>query len=200
MSFPLEAPARLVTTHNAEGKAVFSKAVPEKAQQKLVGKEAVFALGYTTSEFPADLNEDKDIEAFKHYESQPPGLVVNSGTVLRYVDVAPGHISPMHRTVSLDFGVVLAGDIELVLDSGETRRMAVGDVAIQRGTMHAWKNVGTTWGRMMYGAFALSFLHSLNESILTSREVLQPCKPVVTADGTTLKEDYANMEGVRPSS
>lgn len=180
MEFPLKAPARLVTTHNAEGKAVFSKAVPEVAQQKLVGKEAVFALGYTTSEFPANLNGDKDIESFQQYDTQPPGLVVNSGTVLRYVDVAPGHTSPMHRTVSLDFGIVLEGDIELILDSGETRRMAAGDVAIQRGTMHAWKNVGSTWARMVY--------------------MLQPCKPVTTADGAVLKEDYANMEGVRPSS
>ena len=86
----------------------------------------------------------------------------------------------MHRTVSLDYGIVLAGDIELVLDSGETRRMAVGDVAIQRGTMHAWKNVGSGWARMIY--------------------VLQPCKPVTTADGKTLKEDYADMEGVRAST
>lgn len=95
MAFPLEPPSRLITTHNAEGKAVFSDAFPEQATQKLVGKEAVFALGYTTGEFPADLNGDKDIEKYREYEAQPPGLVVNQGTVLRYVDVAPGHTSPM---------------------------------------------------------------------------------------------------------
>lgn len=159
---------------------MFSDAFPEKASQKLVGKEAIFALGYTTSEFPVDLNGGKDIEKYREFESQPPGLVVNQGTVLRYVDIAPGHVSPMHRTVSLDFGIVLAGKIELVLDSDETRTMEVGDVAIQRGTMHAWKNVGSTWGRMVY--------------------VLQPCKPVLNADGTPLKEDYADMEGVRAST
>ena len=86
----------------------------------------------------------------------------------------------MHRTVSLDYGIVLEGEIELVLDSGEARRMAIGDVAIQRGTMHAWKNVGSTWARLVF--------------------VLQQCKPVTTADGTVLKEDYADMQGVRPSS
>ena len=40
----------------------------------------------------------------------------------------------MHRTQSLDFGVVLEGEIELVLDSGETRLLKRGDVAVQRGT------------------------------------------------------------------
>lgn len=180
MNSPLEAPTRLITTHDENGKAVFFKAIPEKTQQKPIGKEAVFALGYTTSDFPADLDGDKDIESYRQFEAQPPGLVVNSGSVLRYVDIAPGTVSPMHRTVSLDYGIALEGDIELLLDSGEVRKMKAGDVAIQRGTMHAWKNAGSTWGRLIF--------------------VLQPCKPVTTADGTVLKEDYADMEGVRPSS
>ena len=180
MSFPLKAPKRFITTHNQSGQAIFSNAFPEETSQKPIGKDAVFALAYSTLSFPAELNADKDIESYRDYELQPPGLVINSGTVLRYVDVAPESVSPMHRTVSLDFGIVLEGDIELELDSGEVRRMAVGDVAIQRGTMHAWKNVGSTWGRLVF--------------------VLQPCNPVRTADGSTLKEDYAGMEGVRPST
>ena len=46
----------------------------------------------------------------------------------------------MHRTMSLDYGVVLQGEVELLLDSGEVRLLAAGDVAVQRGTMHAWRN------------------------------------------------------------
>lgn len=53
--------------------------------------------------------------------------------------MSPGLLSPMHRTVSLDYGVVLEGEVELVLDSGETRVLKRGDVAIQRGTCHAWR-------------------------------------------------------------
>ena len=180
MESPIKPPKRLITTHNAEGKAIFSDAFPEAAQQKKVGDDATFMLAYTTTAFPADLNGDKDIESYREYDSQPPGLVVNSGTVLRYVDIAPGKVSPMHRTVSLDYGIVLEGEIELILDSGEVKQMAVGDVAIQRGTMHAWKNAGSTWGRLVF--------------------ILQPCKPVVTADGNQLAEDYADMTGVRPST
>ena len=86
----------------------------------------------------------------------------------------------MHRTVSLDYGVVLEGEVELVLDSGETRIMKRGDVAIQRGTNHAWRNTSSTqWARMMY--------------------VLQESKPVQLGE-KALGEDYGEgMDGV-PSS
>jgi hypothetical protein len=70
--------------------------------------------------------------------------------------------------------------MELVLDSGETRKMNRGDVAIQRGTMHAWRNLSfTSWARMMY--------------------ILQECKPV-EIEGDVLKEDYGIMKGVPASS
>jgi len=180
MESGLKPPRRLITTHDGQGNATFSHACPEVLRQTKIGKDAVFALAYTTSEFPAELNSDQDIKRYREFEAQPPGLVVNSGTVLRYVDVAPGSLSPMHRTVSLDYGIVLEGEIELVLDGGEARRMAVGDMAVQRGTMHAWKNVGSSWARLLF--------------------LLQPCKPVAIADGSLLKEDYADMEGVRPST
>jgi len=58
----------------------------------------------------------------------------------------------MHKTASIDYGVVLEGTIELVLDSGETKVMTRGDVCVQRATMHAWRNVteGDGWGRMLF--------------------------------------------------
>lgn len=86
----------------------------------------------------------------------------------------------MHRTVSLDYGVVLEGEVELVLDSGEVRLMKRGDVAIQRGTNHAWRNPSETkWSRMMY------VLQEANE---------------IKVGGKTLGEDYGEgIEGVRSS-
>jgi hypothetical protein len=58
----------------------------------------------------------------------------------------------MHRTISLDYGVVLEGTMECFLDSGEVRRMERGDVCVQRATYHAWKNVTENggWARMMF--------------------------------------------------
>lgn len=85
----------------------------------------------------------------------------------------------MHRTVSLDYGVVLEGEIEVVLDSGETRLLKRGDMAVQRGTMHAWRNTSKTeWARMLY--------------------FLQECEPI-EAEGVKLSEDYGEMTGVRKS-
>lgn len=63
----------------------------------------------------------------------------------------PGGESAMHRTHSLDYGVVLEGEIELVLDSGESRTLKRNDMAIQRGTNHLWKNKSQTeWVRMLF--------------------------------------------------
>jgi hypothetical protein len=58
----------------------------------------------------------------------------------------------MHRTISLDYGVVLEGSMECILDSGEVRRMERGDVCVQRATYHAWRNVTENegWARMMF--------------------------------------------------
>lgn len=75
---------------------------------------------------------------------------VSNGTVLRFVDMAPNDTSPMHKTASLDYGVVIEGPVELMLDSGETQMMYRGDVCVQRATNHAWRNPNDFWVRMMY--------------------------------------------------
>lgn len=52
----------------------------------------------------------------------------------------PGHLSRMHRTVTIDFGYILSGEIELLLDGGESVTLRAGDTFVQRGTLHAWQN------------------------------------------------------------
>lgn len=69
------------------------------------------------------------------------------------VDFGPGVESPFHRTMTIDYGVVIEGTFELTLDSGEKRIMRQGDVAVQRATAHKWKNIhgnGTLPGRMLW--------------------------------------------------
>ena len=86
----------------------------------------------------------------------------------------------MHRTTSLDYGVVLEGEVELVLDGGETRLLKRGDMCVQRATNHAWRNTNeTNWARMLY--------------------VLLEANPVVLEGGRVLDEDLGGMEGVRKS-
>ena len=94
--------------------------------------------------------------------------------------MSPGLTSPMHRTVSLDYGVVVEGEVELILDSGETRILKRGDVCVQRATMHAWRNLSQTeWARML--------------------DILQPTQ-ALEISGVLLKEDLGTMTGVRNSS
>jgi mannose-6-phosphate isomerase-like protein (cupin superfamily) len=52
---------------------------------------------------------------------------------------APG----MHTTPTVDYGVVLEGEIVLDLDGGETAVLGPGDLVVQNGTRHAWRNDGT---------------------------------------------------------
>jgi quercetin dioxygenase-like cupin family protein len=56
----------------------------------------------------------------------------------------------MHRTVSLDYGVVLAGEILLGTEDGKEVRIRTGEVIIQRGTMHSWRNDGDVTCRILF--------------------------------------------------
>lgn len=176
---PLPKVHRFITDHNAEGQAVFNTTLGEDMPWQDI-KIAKFGLGYTTNQFPVDMNRGQDIHTYSKFMADPPGIAVKNGTVVRFVDVPPNSLSPMHRTVSLDYGVVLEGEMELILDSGEKRIMKRGDISVQRGTMHAWRNTSTTsWGRMMY--------------------VLVDSKRIDVA-GKALAEDYGSgMPGTKPS-
>ena len=98
----------------------------------------------------------------------------------RTVDFSPGYECLMHRTQSVDFGIIVEGEVEMVLDSGETRVCRRGDVVVQRATMHAWRNVsGTEWARMVF--------------------VLQDCQPLELG-GEVLRENLGKgLEGLPDS-
>ena len=72
------------------------------------------------------------------------GLTLERGSVIRIVDMMPGGVSPMHRTNSIDYGIVLSGEVELELDDGATTLLGPGDVVVQRGTIHLWRNRSAT--------------------------------------------------------
>ena len=62
----------------------------------------------------------------------------------------------MHRTVSLDYVMVLKGTVICELDDGERVTLNEYDTLIQRGTIHAWYNDTDQWARM--SAFVLGEL------------------------------------------
>ncbi|KAH8648192.1 hypothetical protein BGZ60DRAFT_474365 [Tricladium varicosporioides] len=159
---------RFITTHNQSGEAVFSKEIgPDAKWQKMGdGNHFNFFLGYTTRKFPVSMkpSDDKDesstpedIVTYSRDLANPGGLGISSGTVCRFVDFGPDIPAVMHRTTTLDYGVVIEGTMECILDSGEVRIMNRGDVlnqhvCVQRATNHGWKNITPNkgWARMMF--------------------------------------------------
>ncbi|KAJ7818693.1 hypothetical protein B0H14DRAFT_3739635 [Mycena olivaceomarginata] len=62
------------------------------------------------------------------------------GRHLCITDIQPGGSAPMHRTQSVDYAVVLNGEIVLALDNGDERTMKAGEFMVQRGANHALHN------------------------------------------------------------
>ncbi|KAI3194519.1 hypothetical protein CBS147311_8554 [Penicillium roqueforti] len=147
----LRATQRLITGNKEEdGKGHFLVTDNGDHHRVMGENQAVANIIYSTHENPVDLNEDKDIKYAKENE---PGLHITNGTVVRMIDFGPGVESPMHRAMSIDYGIVMDGEFELTLDSGETRIMKQGDISVQRATAHKWKNITageTQAGRMLY--------------------------------------------------
>ena len=142
---------RLITSHSEAGKAVVGST--ERAQWQSMRNGAVcMSLIYTTSEPLPNLNDNADIKTHQtKVAAGKIGLVSPNGSVCRITDFSPGNDPQMHRTKSLDYGIVMEGEMELILESGEVRLMQKGDVVIQRGTMHAWRNPSpTNWARMVF--------------------------------------------------
>lgn len=179
LSTALPGPTAYLTGHDAKtGKATLHSSRPV-AWHKYDDDKLGMGVAYTTS-FPPDLNADADVKAHDskmEASGGKLGLVSGGGTVLRYVDFAPNYTCMMHRTQSVDYGIVLEGEIVSVLDSGEEQLMGRGDVMVQRATMHAWKNASATeWARMVF--------------------VLQDCQPLYVG-GERFGEDLGRgTEGI----
>ena len=125
---------RVVTGHDTDGRAIF-KSEDVTPTRMIPSGDASFLLLWTTQMVPADNNDETDGRL------RDAGLTLNRGSVIRIVDMLPGKQSPMHRTNSIDYGIVMSGEIELELDDGRVTTVREGGVIVQRGTNHLWRNV-----------------------------------------------------------
>jgi quercetin dioxygenase-like cupin family protein len=107
--------------------------------------EVASTLIWSTDRMPADISvgdEVEDMGARKLGTQPPPG-----GTRFVVMEFLPGASGVMHRTETIDYIAVLEGEIEMDMDRS-TVRLKAGDVMVQRGTNHAWKNRGTSKARL----------------------------------------------------
>jgi len=133
----------VVTGHDTNGRAVIRREVSTPTRMIPSG-DAAFALLWTTATVPADNNDETD------GRERDAGLTLENGSVLRIVDMLPGRESPMHRTHSIDYGIVLSGEIELELDDGCKTTIREGGIIVQRGTNHLWRNVSEHPARIAF--------------------------------------------------
>lgn len=158
---------RIVTGHNQNGQAVIKSDAPPTRVQQIGGPGGpTFTEVWSTRETPALIDRQSDDPAEGNLVLAPPkggtrirvidfppeGEAIRKLTGIeaaekfaemgdagasRAVQGAPHPL--MHRTQTVDYGIVLAGELTLVLDRGEAVVKA-GDIIIQRGTNHAWAN------------------------------------------------------------
>jgi mannose-6-phosphate isomerase-like protein (cupin superfamily) len=152
---------RVVTGHDANGRAVvlFDGAAPNAKLRKATGLTST--LVWVTDASPADNSgsadsADRDIgvappprgSIFRVVDFPPAGDIgaVDNAAMLKEMGItdggpaAPRHAT-MHRTRSIDYAVVISGEIDMLLDDSEVH-LKTGDVLVQRGTNHAWVNRG----------------------------------------------------------
>jgi quercetin dioxygenase-like cupin family protein len=160
-------PRRVVTGHDEQGKSVFlTDGAPQVASTAPDG--AGFFEIWSTSGAPAPITAAEPDPAAGGAISVPPPA---RGTKIRFNSFPPGTVSPVHRTQSVDYGIVIEGEVVLVLDDSETTLRA-GDIAIQRGTSHRWENRADSLARMVFvlvdGEFSEDLLAALDDEVLGS--------------------------------
>lgn len=164
---------RIVTGHDARGRAILSSAGAPPAVFPI---KSVPGLQFTevwrtfASPVPIDNGPDPTLAPLRL-------LPTRNGSVIRVLDIPPGGTHEtdaraaaesfaaigashtvvagsdshpfMHRTETVDYGILIAGAIWLVVDEGEIL-LAPGDIAIQRGTSHAWSNRSDRPARLVF--------------------------------------------------
>ena len=135
-------PRRVVTGHDANGVSVVISDGIVPVHRVMPQDGVGFYEIWNTDAMPAPVSPVEPNEPTERSLRVPPEP---NGTKIRINEFFPGHInelgnqSPIHRTESIDYGIILEGEIWLVLDDSEVLLKA-GDVVVQRGTDHAWAN------------------------------------------------------------
>lgn len=142
---------RVVTGHDANGKSVVISDAPPPQNHPMHGREV-------GADFHEIWNTTRPVPLLTSLEEREPNsreftIMPVSGHLIRIIDIYPpkdgGKRTVMHRTKTLDYAVVIEGEVVLVLDDSEVV-LKQGDVVVQRGTDHAWENRSDKMTRMAF--------------------------------------------------
>jgi len=150
---------RIITGHSPTGKAIVLRDEIQTPRYWAPGGiNGIYDI-HRTNEHPARI--DSEIaedgsgewvdEIARGEEKGFAGLKSKNGSMMRVYDYSPGYAVPMHRTISMDYGICMKGSVILTLDDGKEVTMNEGDIVVQRGTVHAWRNASNTeWARLAF--------------------------------------------------
>jgi quercetin dioxygenase-like cupin family protein len=156
---------RVITGHSTNGKAIvthddvlhpvnfFDSSVlaspTDFGLTLLFRTEAIPTVDNKTTAGQAAISISNTVPVRDPYKTAMP--IVEPGHVnWRLIDLPPHSTAPLHRTTSVDFGVVLKGEVVLELDDGVETLLREHDGIVQRGTIHAWHNRTDNIVRMMF--------------------------------------------------
>lgn len=158
---------RIVTGHNASGKSII-EIDGGPATEAAANGSGLFEIWLSES-IPADNSKLEDLMADAPPTLCPPAGAVKvrwfmvppedpnmsaedkeAAAAFTFDVVQAGHARVdttrhpnMHKTSSVDYIILIKGEVDMLVDEGEAKSLKPGDVVIQRGTNHAWVNTGT---------------------------------------------------------
>jgi hypothetical protein len=159
---------RIVTGHDAGGNAIIQEDGPPPRVRRIGGTQGpIFYEVWNTRETPARIDrssgephddgislappkrgtrirvldiapDDASLTTMTQEQARAHFAEVGAGDASSHTGTGSRHAF-MHRTETIDYGIMLQGELTLILDEGETVIRA-GDIVVQRGTNHGWAN------------------------------------------------------------
>ncbi|KAF4865025.1 hypothetical protein CGCSCA1_v014050 [Colletotrichum siamense] len=133
-----QTPFRRIVTHHKNEKS--SILINEELQfEDGWGSQAVTI--WKNHEYPAEYQGEKP-------DAVP--IIYTHGSLIRAVEFPPHSQGHNHRTASLDYGIVMEGELELLLEDESRTNLRAGDIVVQQATMHQWNNVSDKPARIIF--------------------------------------------------
>jgi hypothetical protein len=145
---------RVVTGHDKNGKSIVLSDGPPPQNHPMHGS----AVGADFFEMWSDSDVIPQLTSVPSKEPAEPNdrpftIMPTTGHLIRVIDIYPpqmgGKRTIMHRTRTLDYAVVIEGEVVLILEDSEVL-LKKSDVVVQRGTNHAWENRTDKMARMVF--------------------------------------------------
>lgn len=165
---------RVVTGHDECGKSVLLSDATPPQPHSMRGRDVgadffeIWSVADTVPTLTSTESREPTERAFT--------IMPTAGHLLRLIDIYPPHLggkrTVMHRTRTLDYVVVIHGEVVLVLEDSEIL-LRIGDVVVQRGTNHAWENRSDTIARMAFFHINARFSDELLAKLPTPLELMR---------------------------